>query len=124
MADKKLSKQTVLVTGASSGIGQAIAGANVVINYHSDEKGATETYTAIQKEGGTGLVIKADVSKEAEVIKMFADAINKFGTIDILINNAGIQKDSKFIDMSLTDRLAGSNGYKPYRPVSMRPRGC
>ena len=70
MTNAKLSKQTVLVTGASSGIGQAIAiamgnaGANVVINYHSDENGANKTLDIIQKGGGEGLVIKADVSRE------------------------------------------------------------
>ena len=109
MTNAKLSKQTVLVTGASSGIGQAIAiamgnaGANVVINYHSDENGANKTLDIIQKGGGEGLVIKADVSRENEVLAMFANSIKYFGTIDILINNAGIQKDSKFMEMSLQD---------------------
>jgi glucose 1-dehydrogenase len=109
MVNNNLSKQTVLVTGASSGIGRAIAiamakaGANVVINYHSDDAGAAETLDVIEKGGGTGLIINADVSKEVEVLTMFDFAIKNFGTIDILINNAGIQKDSKFIEMSLAD---------------------
>ncbi len=104
-----LQHQTVLVTGASSGIGQAIAiamgkaGANVIINYHEDDKAADDTLRQIEALGGTGLVVKADVSKEVEVIEMFNSAIKKFGTVDILVNNAGIQKDSKFVDMSLKD---------------------
>ena len=109
MTEKTLSAQTVLVTGASSGIGQAIAiamaaaGANVIINYHSDDKGAGDTLDAIQKNGGEVLIIKADVSKEPEVLAMFNTAIKYFGTIDILINNAGIQKDNKFVDITLKD---------------------
>ena len=104
-----LYQQTVLVTGASSGIGQAIAiamgraGANVGINYHTDEKGALDTLDTLQKDGTNGVIIQADVAKEDQVINMFSEVYKHFGTIDILINNAGIQKDSKFIEMSLQD---------------------
>jgi glucose 1-dehydrogenase len=99
--------QTVLVTGASSGIGQGIAigfgkqGANVVVNYHSDEEGANDTLEQIIKGGGKGLTYKADVGKEAEVVAMFDKTINEFGTLDVLINNAGIQKDSEFSTMTV-----------------------
>jgi len=81
MIDLKLKQQTVLITGASSGIGHAIAiamggqGANVVINHYHDEKGADETLDSIEKAGGTGFIIGADVSKENEVIAMFETAI-------------------------------------------------
>ncbi|WP_207425144.1 SDR family oxidoreductase [Pedobacter sp. SYSU D00535] len=99
--------QTVVVTGASSGIGQGIAiafgkkGANVIVNYHSDEEGATHTLKQIEQAGGKGLVYQADVSKEEEVISMFDKTITTFGGLDVLINNAGIQKDSDFSHMTL-----------------------
>jgi len=109
MSDKILYGQTALVTGASGGIGQAIAiamgkaGANVIINYHSDDKGAAETLSDVELGDAKGLIVKADVSKEEEVIAMYEKALKTFGTIDILVNNAGIQKDSKFIEMTLDD---------------------
>jgi len=109
MEQGKLFGQIALVTGASGGIGQAIAiamgkaGASVAINYHTDEVGAKATLAEIQQAGGEGIVIKADVAKEADVLSMFGEVYSKFKTIDILVNNAGIQKDSKFIEMSLQD---------------------
>jgi glucose 1-dehydrogenase len=105
----KLYGQTALVTGASSGIGKAIAiamakaGANVVINYHTDEQGGQTTLNEILDTGGKGFIFKADVSKEEEITAMFRELYKQYQTIDILVNNAGIQKDSKFIDMSLQD---------------------
>jgi glucose 1-dehydrogenase len=102
-------RQTILVTGASSGIGQGIAiafgqqGANVIVNYHSDEEGASHTLDMINQGGGKGFIHKADVGKEEEVTGMFAKAVAEFGTVDVLINNAGIQKDSPFVDMSLEE---------------------
>ena len=104
MQDKK---QTVIVTGGSSGIGQGIAilfgqkGANVVVNYHSDEEGAQYTLDQIIKGGGKGFIYKADIGSEAEVEAMFKKTIDEFGTLDVLINNAGIQKDSAFSSMTL-----------------------
>lgn len=99
--------QTVLVTGASSGIGQGIAiafgqkGANVIINYHSDEEGANYTLDMIRKGGGNGFIHKADVGQEEEVTVMFKKAVDEYKSIDVLISNAGIQKDSSFADMTL-----------------------
>jgi glucose 1-dehydrogenase len=99
--------QTVLVTGASSGIGQGIAiafgqqGANVVLNYYSDEEGAQYTLEQIEKGGGKGFIHKADVGREAEVIALFERTAKEYGTLDVLINNAGIQKDSEFSSMTL-----------------------
>ncbi|MEO6904223.1 MAG: SDR family oxidoreductase [Bacteroidia bacterium] len=107
MKATKLLEQTVLITGANSGIGKAIAiamgqaGANVIVNYYSDEDSAMSVLDTIKKAGGKGAIIKADVSKEEEVVSMFDNAIKQFGTLDILVNNAGIQKDSKFSEMSL-----------------------
>ncbi|WP_153398296.1 glucose 1-dehydrogenase [Chryseobacterium vaccae] len=104
-----LHHQVAVVTGASSGIGSGIAkslaaaGAAVIIN-HSSER-STEEAKAVLKEvtdgGGTGITYQCDVSKEDQVIKMFQDVVSEFGTVDILINNAGIQKDAKFTEMTL-----------------------
>lgn len=101
--------KTVIVTGASSGIGQGIAiafgnlGANVVINYHSDEEGARHTLDEIQKGGGKGFIYQADVAKEQEVTALFDAAIAEYSGFDILINNAGIQMDNSFSKMSLEE---------------------
>jgi glucose 1-dehydrogenase len=107
MADKKLSGQTALVTGANSGIGEGVAlslgeaGANVVVNYVSKPETAQAVVDKIKASGSKAVAIKADVSNEAEVISMFKQAVKEFGTIDILINNAGLQKDAKFEEMTL-----------------------
>ena len=102
-----LQGQPALVTGASSGIGSAIAlgfaqaGADVVVNYSSDAEGAEEIAHQIECLGRRALVIKTDVSKEDEVEAMFAEAIQHFGTLHILVNNAGLQQDAAFEDMTL-----------------------
>lgn len=92
----KLEGKIALITGSDSGIGQATAiefakeGANVVITYHSDEAGGKETLKKVEEAGGKGIVLQVDVSKEEEVEKMFDKALEKFGTVDILMNNAAI----------------------------------
>lgn len=106
---KRLAGQIALVTGGSSGIGAGVAkslaeaGATVVVNYHGDEEGAQKTLTAIEEDGGQGILIKADVSKEEEVLAMFKQVIDEFGTLHILINNSGIQKDAPFLEMTLKE---------------------
>lgn len=103
----KTNTKTILITGASSGIGQAIAiafgqqGANVVINYYKDEDGANHTLQQVVEGGGRGLIHQADVGKEDEVEALFKKAISEFGSLDVLINNAGIQRDSAFSEMTL-----------------------
>jgi glucose 1-dehydrogenase len=93
------------VTGANSGIGQAVAigmaraGADVVVNYVAGE--TDKVIKAIEAEGRKGIAIKADVSNEAEVDAMFKQAIDQFGTIDILVANAGLQRDSALVNMTM-----------------------
>ncbi|MEJ7644158.1 MAG: SDR family oxidoreductase [Chryseolinea sp.] len=114
---RKLEGQVALVTGASSGIGAGVAkalareGAVVIINYSSSAEKAELVLNNIQQAGGSGITIKADVSKEDDVLRMFAEVLKKYGTIDILINNAGLQKDAKFHEMSLEEwnRVIGIN---------------
>lgn len=114
---RKLEGQIALVTGASSGIGAGVAkalateGAKVVINYSSSQEKAERVCHEIQQAGGTTLMIKGDVSKENDVLAMYDRIFKEFGTIDILINNAGLQKDNKFHEMSLDEwnRVIGVN---------------
>ena len=114
---RKLEGQVALVTGGSSGIGAGVAkalaleGAAVVVNYSSSPDKAEKVQKEIQGAGGTALTIKADVSKEEEVVAMFQETYRQFGTVDILINNAGLQKDNTFHEMSLDEwnRVMGVN---------------
>ncbi|MBA2590282.1 MAG: SDR family NAD(P)-dependent oxidoreductase, partial [Alphaproteobacteria bacterium] len=104
-----LSGQTALVTGANSGIGRGVAvgmgqaGANVVVNYVDNEASAQKVVDEIVAAGARAIAIKADVSVEAEVNAMFARAVEQFGTVDILVANAGLQRDSRFQDMTLEE---------------------
>lgn len=104
---KLLTGQKALVTGANSGIGKGIAmelakaGADVVVNYVADPDSAHELVQILKKYGVNSFAYKADVSNEEEVIAMYQNIFSEFGTIDILINNAGLQKDSPFEEMTL-----------------------
>jgi glucose 1-dehydrogenase len=104
---KLLVGQKALVTGANSGIGEAVAiglaraGADVIVNYVTNEPAARQVVGTIEAAGVKGLAIKADVSQEAEVQAMFKQALAAFGTIDILVPNAGLQRDSSLVDMTL-----------------------
>ncbi|ROM69343.1 sugar dehydrogenase [Pseudomonas brassicacearum] len=104
-----LAQQVALVTGASSGIGAgsaralANAGAAVVLNYHSSAGPAQDLAREINENGGRAIAVGADVSKEDDVERLFAQTLDAFGTLDILVANSGLQKDAAAVDMSLED---------------------
>jgi glucose 1-dehydrogenase len=106
-AAKVLREQKALVTGASSGIGKGVAialgeaGADVVVNYHRGEAQAGKVVEEIRRFGSRAYAHQTDVSKEDQVHAMFQRMFQEFGTIDILINNAGFQKDAPFDEMTL-----------------------
>lgn len=99
--------QPALVTGANSGIGEAVAiglakaGADVAINYVTHPEVAEEVAHTITKLGRRAITLKADVSREDEVEAMYAKTIAEFGTLHISVSNAGLQRDSAFVDMTL-----------------------
>ena len=107
--ERVLKGQKALVTGANSGIGQAVAaglgqaGADVVVNFLRGQEAANEVVGEIQKAGSRAYAHRADVSDEGQVQDMFQKMFSEFGTIDILINNAGLQKDAPFDEMTLDD---------------------
>ncbi|HEY1065978.1 MAG TPA: SDR family NAD(P)-dependent oxidoreductase [Pirellulales bacterium] len=92
----KLQGKTALVTGASKGIGAGIAvelaalGAAVAVNYASDRAGAEKVVATILDRGGRAVAIQADVTKAAEVASLFDQATQACGTLDVLVNNAGV----------------------------------
>ncbi|HUA37052.1 MAG TPA: SDR family oxidoreductase [Candidatus Sulfopaludibacter sp.] len=107
--NRVLKGQKALVTGANSGIGQAVAvalaqaGADVVVNYVTHPEAADATVKEIQGHGVHAYAHQADVSREDQVQAMFRKMIQELGTIDILVSNAGLQKDSPIDDMTLAD---------------------
>jgi len=109
--NNRLAGQTAIVTGANSGIGEAVAtglgrdGANVVVNYISHPEVAEEIAHRISLDNlcGDAIAIRCDVSKEDQVQAMFKQTINHFGTVDICVPNAGLQRDAALHEMSLAD---------------------
>ncbi|MFT9850121.1 SDR family NAD(P)-dependent oxidoreductase [Aneurinibacillus sp. REN35] len=98
--------KVVVITGASSGIGRAAAellaskGAKVVINYHTNEKGANETMQTIQEKGGECTAIQADVTKKDQVERMVQEVVSIYGAVHVLVNNAGGGiRQSAFMDI-------------------------
>ncbi len=95
MADR-LKGKVAVVTGASKGIGASIAvhmaseGAKVVVNYASSKEGADRVVAEIAGKGGKALAVQADVSKQADITRLFAETMKAFGPLDILVNNAGV----------------------------------
>ncbi len=93
---KKLENKVAVVTGASKGIGAAIAlhlaaeGANVVVNYASSQADADKVVEKIKSNGGNAIAIQANVSKQEDIDNLFSEIKERFGRVDILVNNAGI----------------------------------
>lgn len=106
---KPLQDKVALVTGATTGIGKAIAiemarrGARVVINYIGPPDPAQDVVKTIKADNGTALAIEADVSNSQQVSRMIAQIVAQLGHIDVLVNNAGIEKQSPFLDLAESD---------------------
>ncbi len=119
---KRLEGKTAIVTGAATGIGQAIAvrfaseGANVAVNYRDQPEQAEATRSLVRSAraancGGREITVQGDVSREEDVRRMFQEVVQAFGTLDIVVNNAGIQKPSPSEDVTVADfdRILGVN---------------
>ncbi|WP_409304589.1 SDR family oxidoreductase [Peribacillus sp. SCS-155] len=120
-----LKDKVVIVTGGSSGLGKAMAirfgkeQANVVVNYHSNQEEAMAVQEEIEKAGGKAIIIKGDVTREEDVISLIQTAVEKFGRVEVMINNAGIENPvpshelsldnwNKVLDTNLTGAFLGS----------------
>ncbi len=105
----QLTERIAVVTGGSRGIGRGIAlelarrGATVVVNYNSNADAANEVVAAIKAAGGNAEAVQADVSQEADASRLIKTAIDNYGKIDILINNAGTTRDNLIMRMSAAD---------------------
>lgn len=102
----QLKTKTALVTGASKGIGAGIAlelasaEASVVVNYASDQRGAEAVVRKITDAGGRAMAIQGDVSKSADVTRLFDQAAKEYGSIDILVNNAGVYQAMSVFELT------------------------
>jgi glucose 1-dehydrogenase len=136
---KLLKGQKAIVTGASSGIGRSIAlalghaGADVCVNYVAGADKAQAMVDELRGHGHTAIAFQADISKEDQVEKMFETVREEFGTVDILINNAGLQQDApvhemtlaqwqKVIDVNLTGQfLCAREAIREFKRRGVRP---
>ena len=123
MTDQRLAGKVALITGSDSGIGQATAiefakeGADVVITYLHDAEGADQAREAVAAEGRRALVVQADVSDEDQVAAMFDQAAQALGSVDILMNNAGIDASGTPVaelSTQVWDRAIRTNVYGPF----------
>src|SRR2546430_10290398 len=102
----RLVEKVAIVTGASKGIGAGIAaalaaaGARVAVNYSSDREGAERVAQAITDNGGKAIAVGADVSKAANVARLFKEVDSAFGRLDVLVNNAGVVHFSAFSEIT------------------------
>ena len=105
----KLENKVIIVTGASRGIGKEIAillaknGASVIVNHSNSEDEAKNTVETILSNGGKAIAVKADVSDEIQVTELFDQAIQTYGKVDVLINNAGVMISKKLKDNTQED---------------------
>ena len=120
MAEQRLAGKVALITGSDSGIGQATAiefakeGADVVVHFLHDADGAEHTRSAVTDEGAKAIVVQADVSDEDQVASMFDQTVDTFGSIDILMNNAGVDASGTSVAKLSTevwDRAMRTNVY-------------
>jgi NAD(P)-dependent dehydrogenase (short-subunit alcohol dehydrogenase family) len=108
-ASKRLEGRTALVTGAGRGVGKGIAielaraGCRVAINYHSSPDQAGETVGEIQAMGGEAFAVQADVGDPSQVDAMVARVVSRFGRLDTLVNNAGVQTWKPFLDVTCAE---------------------
>ena len=116
----RLSGKVALITGSDSGIGQGTAiefakeGADVVVHYLDDRDGAERTRNQVEAEGRRGLVVQGDISDEQQVATLFDQAVQAFGTVDILMNNAGVDASGTEVgelDTQTWDRAIRVNLY-------------
>lgn len=104
-----LSEQVAIVTGSSRGIGRATAialasmGLKVVVNYAQSSEAAESVVHEIEKNGGSAIAVKANVAKSEEVDSLIEQTLKNFGRIDVLVNNAGITRDTLLLRMKLED---------------------
>lgn len=97
--------KVVLVTGSSRGLGRSIAielgsqGQKVVVNYAGSKEAAEETVEAVKAAGGDAIAVQANCAKPDDIKEMFQAAVDAYGTVDVLINNAGITKDTLVMRM-------------------------
>ena len=114
----KLNDKVALITGSDSGIGHSSAvefareGANVIVNYLEDEQGANKTREEVQAQGRKAIVVQADHGFEANVQRLFGTALEEFGHIDILMNNASVDASGVYVadlDFEAFERTMRSN---------------
>ena len=107
MPERLLADQRAIVTGASSGIGEGIAlafghaGASVIVNYRSQPDEADRVVGEIVAQGGKAFAVQADISQPDDCRRLFDEAVRQMGGLDILVANAGIQRDAAFAEMTL-----------------------
>jgi NAD(P)-dependent dehydrogenase (short-subunit alcohol dehydrogenase family) len=107
----KLMNKVALITGGDSGIGRAVAilfakeGADIIIIYLNEEADANDTKRAIEKYGRSCELISADISKERNCVLAVKKAVKKFGRVDVLVNNAGMQFETKGLEEIDSDQL-------------------
>jgi glucose 1-dehydrogenase len=136
MTAGRLNDRIALITGSDSGIGQATAiefakeGADVVVHYLDDADGARETCAQVESHGRRALVVQADISDEAQVGRLFDEAVQAFGRVDVLMNNAGVDASGKEVsdlDTATFDKAIRTNVYGAFfccrRYVQLRKAG-